>query len=137
MFATRKWQQAALLLNLVGTVLLFYSFQATSSDFRLVTARSKSDPNGKAYALCVRDYALIVTDAKNGIILGTKGCPNLPDSRSVAVVNIEHPFFEGLGFMLLVFGFALQFFSIPQPQTVADFRRQLKLAKMKEKQISN
>ena len=53
MFSNRKWQQFALLLNLAGTALLFYSFQATSSDFKLVTAVGHSVLVQELYALCV------------------------------------------------------------------------------------
>jgi len=129
-FANRRWNQAALLLNLCGTLLLFWSFQATSSDFKLVTSKTA----GEQYALCVNDYTVISSDGMNGIHLGHRGCPNWEGAKPAAVVNIEHPFFEGLGFVLLLAGFLLQFFSIPQPETVAHFRQQLKIAKMRDRQ---
>ena len=135
MFANRRWQQVALLMNLAGTVLLFYSFQATSSAFRVVTFKNAESPTDLQYALCVSDTVLVAAGSKQGMtLLGARGCPS---GRSVAVVNIEHPFFESLGFFLLFSGFLLQFFSIPQPETVAHFRQQLKLAKIKDRQKLN
>jgi hypothetical protein len=135
-FSNRKWQQFALILNLVGTALLFYSFQATSSDFRLVTAVSKSvltKEDIKQYALCVNDYALIVSDSKSGIIMGHRGCPDWEHAKPAAVVNIEHPTFEGLGFLILLAGFLLQYLAVPQPKTIAQIREELKRLKAEQK----
>ena len=128
MFSTRKWQQRALILNLLGTALLFYSFQATSSDFHLVTATTHSIVAGeiKHYALCVNNYTLIESDSKSGIIMGTRGCPSWEESRPAAVVNIEHPAFEGLGFALLLLGFLIQYLSVPQPRTIQEIREELR-----------
>lgn len=152
MFSTRKWQQRALILNLAGTALLFYSFQATSSDFKLVTAKPNPlDPAlsspaairgfgaGSAttdYALCVNNYTLVESDARSGVTLGHAGCPSWVDAKPAAVVNIEHPFFEGLGFISLLAGFLLQYLSIPQAQTIIDLRNQLKAAQ-KEKKLKD
>lgn len=136
MFSNPRWQRFALLLNLAGTALLFYSFQATSSDFRLVTTRSQgelsSNPSG-LYAICINDFTLLETNAKGGVIVGGKGCPDWAHSKATAVVNIEHPLFEGLGFIVLLAGFFIQYLSVPHPQTMADLRRQLKLLKAQEK----
>jgi hypothetical protein len=135
-FSNRKWQQFALFLNLVGTALLFYSFQATSSDFRLVTATDHSAVAGesKQYALCVNNYTLIQTDSRTGVLLGHASCPDWAHARPAAVVNIEHPAFEGLGFVLLLLGFLIQYLSVPQPKTIAQIRAELKLLQAQEKQ---
>jgi hypothetical protein len=137
LFSNPKWQRFALLLNLAGTALLFYSFQATSSDFRLVTARTPkgvfSQEEFVRYALCVNNFALIETDSANGVRIGRRGCPDWEHSRPAAVVNIEHPFFVGMGFVTLMAGFLIQYLSVPQPKTIADLRRELKLLKAKEK----
>lgn len=133
MLSNPKWQKGALLLNLAGTIILFYSFQATSSDFRLLTLTSNG-PFGseKRYALCVETEAMLITE-KRGISIGIPGgCPDWAHAKPAAVVNIEHPTFEGLGFLLLLLGFALQYFSVPQASTVAYLRKQLKVAKMEE-----
>jgi hypothetical protein len=131
-FSNPKWQRAALALNLLGTVILFYSFQATSSDIRLVTAPSAQYPYEKQYAICAENRALVVSSPNGGLMMGLNTCPNWENSRPAAVVNIEHPNFEGLGFVLLITGFVLQYFSVPQAETVEHLRRQLKVAKMKE-----
>jgi hypothetical protein len=147
-FSSRKWQQFALFLNLLGTALLFYSFQATSSDFKLVTAKPEAsvldkDPyaiqatgvgNGTTnYALCVNNYTLIMSDAKSGVSVGHHGCPDWEHARPAAVVSIEHPRFEGLGFLLLMAGFFIQYLSVPQPRTIAELRKELKVLKAQEK----
>jgi hypothetical protein len=115
--------------------MLFYSFQATSSDFHLVTAKTHSVLIGDIthYALCVNNYTLLETDSKNGIMIGTPGCPSWADSRPAAVVNIEHPAFEGLGFILLLLGFLIQYLAVPQPKTVAALRMELKKLKAEER----
>lgn len=133
MLANPRWQKAALLLNLVGTILLFYSFQATSSDMKLVTAPSKLFPSQKQYAICVNNFALLLTDG-NSLLMGAHGCPNWADAKPAAVVNIEHPTFVEIGFILLVCGFVLQYFAVPQAATVAHIRKELRAAKLKERQ---
>jgi hypothetical protein len=132
-FSNRKWQQRALILNLLGTALLFYSFQATSSDFKLVTAKSDSATGGTLYALCVDNYTLLATDAHSGILMGHKECPSWDKARPAAVVNIEHPAFEGLGFILLLAGFLVQYLSVPQPQTIHQIREEVRVLRKLEK----
>ena len=109
MFGSRKWTKVALVMNVAGTFLLFYSFQATSSDFRLVTAKSYSVVAGeiKQYALCVNNYTLLETDSRHGIMVGSANCPDWQHARPAAVVNIEHPSFLTIGFSLLFFGFIM------------------------------
>jgi hypothetical protein len=144
------WQRFALLLNLLGTIVLFYSFQATSSDFRLVTATydptkryllppatlvaggGHAPPGTKQYALCVNDYTLMASDAASGIRLGFRGCPSWENAKPAAVVNIEHPRFVGLGFVMILAGFLLQYFAVPKPATIVYLRDQLRKAKKEE-----
>jgi hypothetical protein len=113
-----RWQKAALLLNLSGTIVLFYSFQATSSDFRLVTAPRQKGPQPRAavvagrggtpsetqYALCVNNYTLLSSDASSGVRFAYPGCPSWENARPAAVVSIEHPKFEGQAFCYLLLG---------------------------------
>lgn len=95
-------------LNVLGTLLLVFSFQATSSDFMLVTAK-----DGRA-ALCVGKAALFVLDQQGGLGVGTK-CPDWQTGSPAAVVNTEHPNFVVVAFFLIVAGFVLQVFSINKP----------------------
>jgi hypothetical protein len=148
-FSNPKWQRIALSLNLLGTVLLFYSFQATSSDFKLVRSAPGSSSvldqgpyafhamgvgsTTENYALCVSNYTLLASDAHSGVSFGHMGCPNWDKARPAAIVSIEHPFFEGLGFVCLLAGFLLQFLSVPQPRTIAEIRKELKLSRVKER----
>jgi len=136
-FSNPKWQKAALGINLAGTAILFFSFQATSSDIKLVTAPSKISPTEKQYAICADGRALIISSG-DGVAIGMHNCPNWENARPAAVVNIEHPTFVGIGFGMILLGFLLQYFAVPQPETVAHLRRQLKEAKVKAKtRISN
>jgi len=134
-FSNRKWQQFALLLNLIGSLLLFYSFQATSSDFRLITATTTSAIGGeiKEYALCVDNYTLLQSNAQNEMVLGHRGCTEWANSKPAAVVSIEHRSFIGIGFVFTLAGFLLQLLSIPEPRTIASLRRELKELKLQER----
>ena len=137
MFSNRKWQQFALFLNLVGTAVLFYSFQATSSDFKLVTDVSESAIGGeiKQYALCVNNYTLLETDSHRSVSIGHQGCPNWQSARPAAVVNVEHPAFIEIGFITLLLGYLIQYLAVPQPKTVAALRLELKMLKAKERNL--
>ena len=127
MFASRGWMRFALICNLVGAMLLFLSFQATASKFRLVT-----DKWGDA-ALCVNDRLLMQALSNGGWRIGSERCPEFDKGKSVAVVNIELPWLAYLGFILTLVGFALQFFAFPGPKTVAAMREELRIAKRLER----
>ena len=113
MFASRVWARIALICNLAGTMLLFLSFQATSSNFKLITTS-----DGRS-ALCVNNYALLEVGPKNTFVIGQANCPEWEHARPAAVVNIERPIFVTIGFALTSLGFFLQFLSIPSPKTIA------------------
>ncbi len=138
MFSNRKWMQIALVLNLLGTVALFYSFQATSSNIRLVTVRLNSLLGGQSEesAFCVYGQSMLMGKSNGGWTIGGGPCPDWEHSKAAAVVNIEHPFLEGSGFTLLIAGFMLQYFSIPQPKTIAQMREELKHLKAEQKKKS-
>jgi hypothetical protein len=138
-FASRGWQRVALALNVLGAGILFFSFQATSSDFRLVTARTKSVLSPEPivhYALCVNNYTMIETDTKGKLVIGAAGCPEWEHSRPAAVVNFEHPSFVTAGMIMLLIGFVLQFLAIPSPKTIGQMRAELKAARQAERHKS-
>lgn len=117
--------------------MLFYSFQATSSSFRLI--RRPVSTGGLfrqeyEYDICVEDYTLLMSDpATGGMSLGHQGCPRTEDDRPAAVVNTEHPFLVTLGFLCIVVGFMIQFFSVPEPRSIAQLRQEIKLLKLQQK----
>ncbi|MDQ2947815.1 MAG: hypothetical protein M3Y27_18090 [Acidobacteriota bacterium] len=108
MFATRGWQKLALAMNLSGTILLFFSFQATSSNVKIVTTE-----DGARTALCVEGRGLIVSEPGGGFGFGTSKCPEWERARPAAVVNIEKPFLVTIGFILIAVGFFVQYLSAP------------------------
>ena len=124
MFSNRKWQRFALFLNLLGTVLLFASFQATSSDFRLVTTKDHR------YALCVDKSALIVK-GENGFGIGEQSCPEWDNARPAAVVNFERPWMVKTGLILTILGFLMQFLAIPGPKSLSQMREDIRVEKFR------
>ena len=130
MFGSRRWQKLGAALNLAGAVLLWLSFQATSSNLKIVTTIDHRT------ALCSGGRALIVDDPiHHGTSFGLSRCPEWENARPAAVVNVELPFLVTLGFILLLLGFLVQYFSIPDPGTVEQLRQELKLQrKLRKKQ---
>lgn len=140
-----RWARIALLLNVVGTILLALSFQATSSDFRLVKADNLTVPgNGNnpsttfrsVFALCTTDRTLIAegTDSRGpALVLSAPGCPDSPNNRAAAVVNTEHPSFLYLGLMASGIGFFLQFLLVPRRRTLAEVNSELRILRKQKK----
>lgn len=113
MLSKPKYQAAALFLNLFGTILLFLSFQATSSNFKFV-----STADGR-HAVCVYEKAFVIRDPDAGLHFGAFPCPNLENARPAAIVNAEHPSFIFLGFALNGLGFLLQILGVLSKQNSA------------------
>lgn len=112
----------ALTLNLIGTLALFFSFQATSSDFRLV---STSTGSLSQYSICIHDFTLLMTDGHSEVELGHQGCPT-ENNRPAAVVNTELPWLVSLGFVFGAAGFVIQILSFKaQPTAVSPAPRQI------------
>lgn len=111
MFASRKWTRIALALNVAGGLLLFYSFQATSSSFRLVRRPISAAGvlrGSYEYDICVENYTFLATEPEAGAVeLGHAGCPTPEDDRPAAVVNTEHPNFITIGFLTILLGFII------------------------------
>ena len=82
----------------------------------------------------MNNYTLVVTNGQNGVGFGVRAAFGTGITPVLwAVVNIEHPTFEGLGFAILLSGFFLQYLAVPQPRTIAQMRKELKLLKEQEK----
>ncbi|HEX4487065.1 MAG TPA: hypothetical protein VH088_12405 [Terriglobales bacterium] len=112
--------QVSAVLNLLGALLVFFSFQATSNDFILV-----STPDGEA-AFCVGGKAMFGTFNK-GLLINTD-CPKGKNFKPTAVVVNDSPYLGYLGWGLLGLGFILQFFSIEKPTMSAEQLRTLRKA---------
>jgi hypothetical protein len=106
-FSSKTWARIGLALNVLGAICLFYAFQATSSEFRLIT---KSD--GEAAI-----------------------CPSWMDGKPAAVVNIEHPALITFGFIATFFGFVIQFFTIPSDPAADEIARELRILRKLRKQL--
>jgi len=104
MFASRRWMRFALFCNLLGTLLIFVSFQALSSDVKLLRSNN-------ATAICASGSAIV--EASNSIVTGSGPCPDWPQVKVTTLVSVEHPRTVILGFSLILLGFFLQWFAIP------------------------
>jgi hypothetical protein len=100
-------------------VLLFLSFQATSSNIKIVSTGDKRT------ALCVNGRGLFVIHEDGGMDMGT-ACPEWENARPAAVVNVEKPFWVTLGFIIISLGFLLQYLAVPDPRTIEQLRTELK-----------
>jgi hypothetical protein len=107
-----KYQMAKVsaILNLLGALLLFVSFQAASTDFMLVSTK------GGRQALCVGKQAMFVVDPGYRVGVGVAECPSGADAKPTAVVNTDKPWLAKLGWFLIVAGFIFQWISIEPPQ---------------------
>lgn len=140
-----RWARTALLANLVGTILLALSFQATSSDFRLVTTSDMFVPSNaghppshfnKVFALCTKDRTLVAegTDASGpALILSAPGCPDSAHAKSAAVVNLEIPSLLYIGLGCSAFGFFVQFMIVPRRKTVAEINDEMRVLRKQKK----
>ena len=112
MLKYRKYRMAfvSAFLNLLGSFLVFLSFQATSTDLLLVTEKGK-----KNVAFCIGDRAVfgLTADGK-GTAMGY-GCPQGTDVKPAAVINTDSPGLAKFGWILIGIGFFLQLFSIETP----------------------
>jgi hypothetical protein len=105
-----RMAQWAAALNFVGALLVFLSFQATSSDFFLTTLK-----DGR-HAICVGKTALMIW-SDTGVGAGIRnGCADVTEKPKVAIVTVESPAFSILGWLLLLLGFVLPVFSVEKPQ---------------------
>lgn len=111
-------------LNLLGSFLVFLSFQATSTDLLLVTSKNVGD---KTAAFCVRDKALFGLTPTGGLSMGY-ACPQGESVKPTAVVNTDSPWMSNLGWLLLIIGFVLQVFSIEPSKLTAEDIRMLRKA---------
>jgi hypothetical protein len=139
-FRDNPWlARLALFLNLAGAILLALSFSATSSDFRLITARDtdvfgKPSPGHTAYAICANNYTLAITDSAGGLGMGIRNCPNWDKSYPAALVIADHPVWLQIGLALAIFGFLIQLLTVAtnapatpsDPLTRAEWRRVMK-----------
>jgi hypothetical protein len=124
-FSNRKWMRIALFLNLLGTVLLYLSFQATSSTVKIVRTT-----DGRT-ALCMGEIGVFAN--KGNVVEFGLGCPDPTNARPIAIVTVEKPALIYIGFALLTLGFLTQLLSVPSPKTLAQMRADVKAAEKTQK----
>lgn len=119
-----KYQMARLSagLNFLGALLVFLSFQATSTNFLLVTGPQNTS------ALCIGDRAMFLMTNDGGVGIGTT-CPKGEDTKPTAVVNSDAPWLGYLGWGILASGFIMQFFSVEKSSLSRDDLRALRKAR--------
>jgi hypothetical protein len=131
-FASRGWMRVALLFNLVGTALLFFAFQATSSNINIV----QSDDGSTTFCIGHSGFIRHMPDGRLGLL--GECPPPTRGSRPISVVNIEHPFFVTLGFLFTVMGFTIQILALPSAKTIAQMQAEVRMVrkqiKLKEEQ---
>jgi hypothetical protein len=111
--------RASAFLNLVGSLLVFLSFQPTSTRLLLVTSK---DVNNKTVAFCIGDRAVFGLAADGGTQIGY-ACPQTENMKPTVVANGDAPWMAKFGWFLLLVGFVLQVFSIePSKLTSEDLR---------------
>ena len=107
MFASRGWMRFALFCNLLGALLLFLSFQATSSNVKLI-----SFSNGRT-VLCTNGRSVLDVTPNAFSLRAAVECPDQGNAKPIALVTIEYPKMVTAGFILTLLGFTLQWFSFP------------------------
>ena len=106
-------------LSFVGSVVVFLSFQATSTSLLLVKGTDKTT------SFCVGDVAMLKLSADGkGLSMATK-CPLAEDSRPTAVVSTDLPWLSNLGWFILTVGFFMQIFSIEPPRQEGKWKKPL------------
>jgi len=112
-YLPRHWVLRTLLLvNSLAAVALALSFQAASSDLRIVSQRVYWDPlshtQGTMIYFCVGDLTAFVTDDHANLSLsnGDAECP--PEARSTAIVTSDNPGVFRIALVLIAFSSALQ-----------------------------
>jgi hypothetical protein len=114
--------QASAVLNLLGALLVFLSFQATSTNLLLITSADQ-----QLAAFCVGGRAAFLMRGP-AVGLGVT-CPTGPNIKPTAIVNTDSPFLEYIGWGLLGLGFFTQLFSLEKPNLTADDLRILRKAR--------
>lgn len=127
MFSSRGWMRLALIFNLLGTALLYLSFQATSSTVKIMT-----DSRGFT-AICMNQTAVIVTGLNGSALFGGGFCKPGPESKPIALVTIERPLLIYTGFAILLAGFLIQLLAIPSPKSLAQMRAEVKAEEKRQK----
>jgi hypothetical protein len=117
-------------LVLIGSFLVFYAFQATSTEFLVYTHGTHGESS-----MCVGDppHSMLALGADGELILGMRDFDrSCSQGKNFAVINTDSPHLATIGWILLLLGFVLQIVSTQRPVlTVLDRRRLKKLRKLK------
>ena len=128
MFNYRMAQLSASL-TLVGSFLVFYAFQTTSTGFLVYTHGRQGES-----AMCVGDppRSMLAIGPNGEFVMGMRGLDrSCSQGKNFAVINTNSPGLARLGWIMIVSGFVLHVFSIERPlPTQAERRRLIKLRKL-------
>jgi hypothetical protein len=118
-----RMAQVSAVATLLGSLLILYAFQASSTDFVVYT-------NGRygESAMCIGDppHALIAMGAQGELILAVRGLDSsCSQGRRFAVVNTESPRLARLGVICMVAGFVAQILCTEKPAAPKEARRRL------------
>jgi hypothetical protein len=119
--------QLSAALVVIGSFLVFYAFQATSTGFLVYTHGTRGES-----AMCVGDppHSMLAIGADGELIMGMRDFDrSCSQGKKFAVVNTDSPRLATIGWILLLLGFVLQIVSTPRPVLTAPDRKRLRKLK--------
>jgi uncharacterized membrane protein len=123
MFSYRMARLSAML-TLLGSILIFYAFQATSTGFLVYTHGKHGES-----AMCIGDppRSLIAMGPSGELLMAMRGYDqSCSQGRHFAVIDTESPRLACFGWILMLVGFILQMLSIEKPMSAKEDQKRLK-----------
>ncbi len=130
-----RLNQLSASVSFLGSFLVFYAFQATSTGFLVYTHGA----HGEA-AMCVGNppHSMLAIGPNGEFLMGMRGIDHsCSQGKNFAVVNTDSPHLARLGLILVILGFILQIVAMERPiPTEAERRRLKKLRKLLATEVS-
>jgi hypothetical protein len=110
-----QWATWSLVLNVLGFLLLFVAFQATSSDLAIY-----SNSKDKIAALCYAGSAMVMLDmsvprGRTNIGISPQFSP-CSSGKPTAIVNTDYPLLGKIGILFVFVSFWMQYKSIDRTE---------------------